>query len=145
MTSGPSWPLLNDSSTLRAAQTRSAQLKSAHDDEIGHMHAHIEELESLLESESDSNRRLREDIQMKDEYIGDLYRQNEELLEAENEKQEFQENARREIQEYHDLRQVDLDKLQEQISTKKETLDAQEEALSKRKAKVRRRTKRWDF
>ena len=60
-----------------------AQLKSAHDDEISQMHAHIEELESLLESETDSNRRLREDVNMKDEYIGDLYRQNEELLEAE--------------------------------------------------------------
>ena len=113
-----------------------AQLKASHDDEISQMHAHIEELESLLEIETDSNRKMRDDINMKDEYINDLYRHNEELLEAENEKQEFQENARREIQEYHDLRQGDLDKLQEQISHKKETVDVQEETLGKRRQKL---------
>ena len=113
-----------------------ALLQQAHGEELSKMYAHIEELENLVEGERGTCRKMRDELHMKDDYIQDLYKQNEELVEAENEKLESQENARREIQEYHDLRQQDLDKLQEKLDAEKDQTDAQQASLEKRSSKL---------
>jgi hypothetical protein len=57
---------------------------------------------------------------MKIQIIEELTEDRTALLETQAEKKEFQDLARKEIQEYHDKRQEELDEQQGTVDTKKE-------------------------
>jgi len=93
----------------------------------------LEDETSLHREEID---RLQEELEMKIQIIEELTEDRTALLETQAEKKEFQDLARKEIQEYHDKRQEELDEQQGTVDTKKESLDNQEDTLNKRQKQL---------
>ncbi|GMH60227.1 hypothetical protein TL16_g03003 [Triparma laevis f. inornata] len=96
----------------------------------------IEELENDGSYSREEIGRLEEELEMKIQIIEELTEDRTALLETQAEKKEFQDLARKEIQEYHDKRQEELDEQQETVDDKKTNLDDQEETLNKRQKQL---------